>query len=125
LGLASFVIGEGKLRQKPLVSTSQSVDHGVMTGISLREALLKAPPQDSSGTKVLSDSPAMSQPLAPDSTPTVTDAASPVSPGSDLPSASGLPVPADPPAKKEFGGRDGPEPTRFGDWEKSGRCIDF
>jgi hypothetical protein len=26
---------------------------------------------------------------------------------------------------REFGGRDGPEPTRFGDWEKSGRCIDF
>ncbi|MFC4312160.1 DUF1674 domain-containing protein [Steroidobacter flavus] len=28
-------------------------------------------------------------------------------------------------APKEIGGRDGPEPTRFGDWEKSGRCIDF
>jgi hypothetical protein len=26
---------------------------------------------------------------------------------------------------REVGGRDGPEPTRFGDWEKSGRCIDF
>lgn len=25
----------------------------------------------------------------------------------------------------EIGGRDGPEPTRFGDWEKNGRCIDF
>ncbi|MEI8299645.1 MAG: DUF1674 domain-containing protein [Pseudomonadota bacterium] len=25
----------------------------------------------------------------------------------------------------EVGGRTGPEPTRFGDWEKSGRCIDF
>ena len=26
----------------------------------------------------------------------------------------------------EIGGRrDGTEPTRFGDWEKSGRCIDF
>jgi hypothetical protein len=29
------------------------------------------------------------------------------------------------PAPKEIGGRDGPEPTRFGDWEKNGRCIDF
>lgn len=29
------------------------------------------------------------------------------------------------PAPKEIGGRDGPEPTRFGDWEKAGRCIDF
>lgn len=26
---------------------------------------------------------------------------------------------------KEIGGRDGLEPTRYGDWEKSGRCIDF
>ena len=25
----------------------------------------------------------------------------------------------------EIGGRKGPEPTRYGDWEKSGRCIDF
>lgn len=28
-------------------------------------------------------------------------------------------------AKREIGGRDGPEPTRYGDWEKNGRCIDF
>ena len=26
---------------------------------------------------------------------------------------------------KEFGGRDGPEPTRFGDWEKDGIISDF
>jgi len=27
---------------------------------------------------------------------------------------------------REIGGRkDGPEPTRYGDWEKNGRCIDF
>ncbi|MDH4106703.1 MAG: DUF1674 domain-containing protein [Gammaproteobacteria bacterium] len=26
---------------------------------------------------------------------------------------------------KEIGGRPGPEPTRYGDWEKNGRCIDF
>jgi hypothetical protein len=25
----------------------------------------------------------------------------------------------------EIGGPSGPEPTRFGDWEKKGRCIDF
>ena len=31
--------------------------------------------------------------------------------------AAGVPV--------EVGGRKGPEPTRFGDWEKNGRCIDF
>jgi hypothetical protein len=28
-------------------------------------------------------------------------------------------------APREIGGREGPEPTRFGDWEKNGRCIDF
>ena len=25
----------------------------------------------------------------------------------------------------EVGGRGGPDPTRYGDWEKAGRCIDF
>jgi len=25
----------------------------------------------------------------------------------------------------EIGGPQGPEPTRYGDWEKKGRCIDF
>jgi hypothetical protein len=28
-------------------------------------------------------------------------------------------------AAPEVGGREGPEPTRFGDWELRGRCIDF
>lgn len=32
------------------------------------------------------------------------------------------PMPARP---REIGGRDGPDPTRYGDWEKAGRCIDF
>jgi hypothetical protein len=26
---------------------------------------------------------------------------------------------------EEIGGPTGPEPTRYGDWEKKGRCIDF
>ena len=26
---------------------------------------------------------------------------------------------------KEIGGRDGPDPTRYGDWEKAGRAVDF
>jgi hypothetical protein len=29
------------------------------------------------------------------------------------------------PKPRELGGREGPEPTRFGDWELRGRCIDF
>ena len=44
----------------------------------------------------------------------------------DAPEApAGTPAPAtrEPPA--EIGGRGGPDPTRYGDWEKNGRCIDF
>ena len=26
---------------------------------------------------------------------------------------------------KEKDGREGPDPTRYGDWERNGRCIDF
>lgn len=34
--------------------------------------------------------------------------------------------PAAAPAKpKEVGGREGPEPTRYGDWEVKGICVDF
>ncbi len=29
------------------------------------------------------------------------------------------------PQPKELGGRDGPEPVRYGDWEKKGLAIDF
>lgn len=50
----------------------------------------------------------------PESTHAEADASSPM-----LSAATGAGVPA------EVGGRDGPEPTRFGDWEKNGRCIDF
>ncbi len=25
----------------------------------------------------------------------------------------------------ETGGPEGPEPTRYGDWERKGRCVDF
>jgi hypothetical protein len=43
------------------------------------------------------------------------------------------PEPPEPPAgpprppkrPKEIGGPSGPEPTRYGDWEHKGRCIDF
>jgi hypothetical protein len=39
--------------------------------------------------------------------------------------APGSPVlPAAPPSP-EVGGPTGPEPTRYGDWERRGRCIDF
>ena len=32
---------------------------------------------------------------------------------------------SDNPLPKELGGRDGPEPVRYGDWEKGGLAIDF
>jgi hypothetical protein len=30
-----------------------------------------------------------------------------------------------PKPQKEIGGPSGPEPTRYGDWEIKGRCVDF
>lgn len=32
---------------------------------------------------------------------------------------------AQPDLAKELGGPKGPEPTRYGDWERKGRCSDF
>lgn len=29
------------------------------------------------------------------------------------------------PLPKELGGRDGPDPARYGDWEKKGIAVDF
>jgi len=50
------------------------------------------------------------------------------SPPPVLPAANPEPVPAATSAQPrvpEIGGPSGPEPTRFGDWEQKGRCIDF
>ncbi len=41
------------------------------------------------------------------------------------PAGEPAPQPAAPARKPEIGGPKGPEPTRYGDWEKGGRCIDF
>ena len=46
------------------------------------------------------------------------------------PQAEPADAPVNPPAKKpaetgEIGGPKGPEPTRYGDWEKKGLAIDF
>ena len=44
----------------------------------------------------------------------------------DQPSAEPAARAGDAPAKpREIGGRKGPDPVRYGDWEKNGRCIDF
>lgn len=34
-------------------------------------------------------------------------------------------APPSPERPVEIGGCDGPEPTRYGDWEHKGRCTDF
>lgn len=42
------------------------------------------------------------------------------------PEAAPAPETPPPPAKPvEIGGPTGPEPTRYGDWERAGRCVDF
>ena len=46
------------------------------------------------------------------------------------PSAENQPKPQSPAENKaekpvEKGGRKGPEPTRYGDWELNGKCVDF
>ena len=35
------------------------------------------------------------------------------------------PMPAGEPQPAEIGGRDGPDPVRYGDWEKGGIAVDF
>lgn len=60
--------------------------------------------------------------------------------GVGRPASAGAPLPSPEPSEPihptpallvsgelptEIGGPSGPEPTRFGDWEKNGRCIDF
>jgi len=51
----------------------------------------------------------------------------PLDSGLPIASNSNSPGPAhdDPAPAREIGGPPGPEPTRFGDWERRGRCIDF
>ncbi len=62
----------------------------------------------------------MEQPETPEATPD----RGPVAPATGKPPL--LPAASKPPLlPKEIGGVKGPEPTRFGDWERNGRCIDF
>lgn len=49
----------------------------------------------------------------------------PGSPSTDSDAPSATPAPAREPRPREIGGREGPDPVRYGDWEKGGRCIDF
>ncbi|MDP2326189.1 MAG: DUF1674 domain-containing protein [Gammaproteobacteria bacterium] len=49
------------------------------------------------------------------------DSATPALPESD----TAVPTAAPPVKLREIGGPAGPDPTRFGDWERGGRCMDF
>ena len=43
-----------------------------------------------------------------------------------LAEAEGRRQKADPPSRpQELGGREGPEPVRYGDWENKGLAVDF
>ena len=58
------------------------------------------------------------------STDNAKDDASPV-PAKPADSEAALEDNQQPARPREIGGRPGPDPTRYGDWEKAGRCIDF
>lgn len=55
--------------------------------------------------------------------PAPTPATQPPTPSADVP-VQDIDTLAQEPVR-EIGGREGPDPTRYGDWEKNGRCIDF
>jgi hypothetical protein len=59
----------------------------------------------------MDDSAKPADPPAPAVPPAPPDKASPPRPGKAR--------------RAEIGGPQGPEPTRYGDWERNGRCIDF
>jgi len=56
-------------------------------------------------------------------TPELPAAAAQGSPAPEPTAAAAAATP--PPRPREIGGPPGPEPTRYGDWERNGRCIDF
>jgi hypothetical protein len=56
-------------------------------------------------------------------TPTSDTTAPAKEPAAQAPATDGAGLPAAQP--REIGGREGLDPTRYGDWEKNGRCIDF
>lgn len=69
----------------------------------------------------MSGHPAPMRPETPNSPP----GDAPARPDDPRASEAGAAPPASDARPREIGGRDGPDPTRYGDWEKDGRCIDF
>jgi len=63
-----------------------------------------------------------SNPRPPEPAPAPAKGAAPAKPAA----GEAKPVAGKTPAKvAEIGGPEGPEPTRFGDWERKGICVDF
>ena len=54
----------------------------------------------------------------------MTEAKKTVPPAETLPPTPTT-LPAGTKRPEERGGPKGPEPTRYGDWERGGRCVDF
>ncbi len=61
----------------------------------------------------------------PASPPAATPEPAAAAPGPAPAAKKPLPPTARPPMPKEIGGPTGPEPTRYGDWERKGRVSDF
>jgi shikimate dehydrogenase len=52
----------------------------------------------------------------------------PLADNADTAAGQDVPIMTDkttPPKLPELGGPAGPDPSRYGDWERRGRCIDF
>ena len=67
---------------------------------------------------------ALSPPAPEPSTSTATPTSVPLPPAT----STGTPPPVEgvyPDPAKEYGGPNGPEPTRYGDWERKGIAVDF
>ncbi|MFA6231911.1 MAG: DUF1674 domain-containing protein [Rhodanobacter sp.] len=55
----------------------------------------------------------------------MSDTTSPAQPAPASVPAEATVVPVTSVKEKTAGDRPAPDPTRYGDWEKNGRCIDF
>ncbi len=55
----------------------------------------------------------------------MTDDPKPAAPAPDTAPPPPVPAPAEAAIAKEIGGRKGPDPVRYGDWEKGGIAVDF
>jgi homeobox protein ESX1 len=81
-----------------------------------------SPPSRASGVPLPPDDPPPAPVQTPERDPVPADD---VPPGDTPPPPVGDPPTGEPVRLKEVGGPAGPEPTRYGDWERKGRVSDF